>query len=271
MTGYATRNVAELIGFTPDQVRHYVRRGLVHPIRDERGDYRFSFQDVLLLRTAKQLADKRIPIRRAVRILLKLQQDRHGPGVTGMRISAEGNHVVVRRARRLWDAETGQTMLDFASLADAAEIRTLPGASPDQDAEAADFDSDDWYNLGLDLEETDIERAPEAYRRAIALDPNNVDAYVNLGRLLQLSGKLRQAKHCYQQALSRAPDHQLALYNLGTLYDELDDLEIAMGYYLRAASIPDAHYNLARIHELRGDELSAHRFLRSYQRMLEQS
>ena len=57
MTGYATRDVSELIGFNADQVRHYVRRGLLTPERGGRGEYRFSFQDVVLLRTAKGLVD----------------------------------------------------------------------------------------------------------------------------------------------------------------------------------------------------------------------
>jgi tetratricopeptide (TPR) repeat protein len=269
MTGFATRNVAELIGFTPGQLRHYVRRGLVEPARDAHGKFQFSFQDVLLLRTAKHLADERIPMRRAMRILLKLKQERLGTEVTGMRIFADGHQVVVGRARRLWDAESGQGMLNFSGEQATAAVTALPGATTLAAAAATELDSDDWYNLALDLEESDVERAPDAYRKAIALDPDNTDAYVNLGRLLQLGGNLRQAKRCYQQALSRVADHQLAIYNMGTLYDELDELEIAMGYYLRAASIPDAHYNLARIYELRGDELAAHRYLRSYERMLD--
>jgi tetratricopeptide (TPR) repeat protein len=282
MTGYATKNVADLIGFTPSQLRHYVRRGLVQPVRDQRGEYRFSFQDVVLLRTAKQLADEHIPMRRAMRILLKLKHERHGPALSGMRIFAEGTQVMVRRARSIWDAETGQAMLDFntdrttqeqsagSNVSRLANVAVLPGAEIEAHEDTG-MDSDDWYNLGLDLEETAIDRAPEAYLKAIRLDPSNVDAYVNLGRLLQLRGNLRQAKRYYQQALERVPDHQLALYNLGTLYDELDELELAIGYYKRAVSIADAHYNLARIHELRGDGLAAHRYLRSYQRMLEKA
>ena len=44
-----------------------------------------------------------------------------------------------------------------------------------------DLDSDEWYNLGLDLEEMDPIQAPDAYREAIRLDPFNADAHVNLG------------------------------------------------------------------------------------------
>ena len=57
MSGYSTQQVADLIGIKPDRIRHYVRRKLLRPARSERGHYRFSFQDVVLLRTAKGMTD----------------------------------------------------------------------------------------------------------------------------------------------------------------------------------------------------------------------
>ena len=42
MGGYSTREVSELIGLKPYQVRHYVRRHLLEPDRGERGEYRFT-------------------------------------------------------------------------------------------------------------------------------------------------------------------------------------------------------------------------------------
>ena len=113
------------------------------------------------------------------------------------------------------------------------------------------------------------ERAPEAYQRAIELNPKNADAHVNLGRLLQLKGNLRQAKRHYERALKAVSNHQLALYNLGTVFDELDQMEQAAEYYRRAPGVPDAHFNLARIAELNGDELNAQRYMRSYRRLLD--
>ena len=38
----------------------------------------------------------------------------------------------------------------------------------------------------------------------------------------------------------------------------------ASEYYTQAPNIPDAHYNLARIRELQGDEVSALRHMRNY-------
>ncbi|MEJ2090543.1 MAG: helix-turn-helix domain-containing protein, partial [Gammaproteobacteria bacterium] len=67
------REVADLIGLKPDQVRHYVRRALVEPVRGDKGEYRFNFQDVVLLRTAKGLLDANVSARKANKALLKLQ------------------------------------------------------------------------------------------------------------------------------------------------------------------------------------------------------
>jgi tetratricopeptide (TPR) repeat protein len=270
MSGYATRDVSELIGLKPDQVRHYVRRGLLDPDRGRRGEFRFSFQDVVLLRTAKGLLDARVSVRRANRVLLKLKGElANVRTLSSVRILADGNNVVVREEEGLWDPESGQGHLDFDVRSLAGDVASLAQRNLIEAEELDGLDSDDWYNLGLDLEDVDPERAPEAYLRAISLDAENADAHVNLGRLHQLGGRLKQAKRHYQKALDIAPDHQLALYNLGTLFDELDELETAFDYYTLAEDIPDAHYNLARIFEIRGDELAALRHMRRYQQLLE--
>ncbi len=272
MTGYATRDVSELIGMNVDQVRHYVRRGLLSPQRGGHGEYRFSFQDVVLLRTAKGLLDAQVSTRRAYRALLKLKSELTSfKSLSAVRIFADGSDVVVREDASLWNAESGQGHLNFA----VGELETNIAAIVQRQHRAAlvadELDSDDWYNIGLDFEESDPDRAPEAYLRAIALDPRNADAQVNLGRLYQMKGQFKQARRHYRRALDCVADHQLALYNLGTLFDELEELDTAAEYYRRALRIPDAHYNLARICEMRGDELAALRHLRQYQELLDTS
>ena len=278
--------MAELIGFNTDQVRHYVRRKLVHPARGPKGEFRFSFQDVVLLRTAKSLMDASVTTRKAYRALVKLKQDLDQvKNLSSVRIFANGSRVVVRDDEHVWEVETGQTTLDFdatdlsapggfVELAasrpteeDIVEIgpRQIAALAKDSD----DLDTDEWYNLGLDLEEVEPERAPEAYKQSIRLDPKNADAHVNLGRLYQLKGDLKHAKRHYELALTARPGHQLAYYNLGTVFDELDEMEKASEYYVKAPSIPDAHYNLARIRELQGDEVSALRHMRNYRDLLD--
>lgn len=258
----------------PAQVRHYVRRQLVQPARSQRGRYRFSFQDVVLLRTAKELLAARITPRRANRALLKLHDELQAVrSLASIKIQASGRDVVVREDDCLWSAESGQGHLNFdlVKAPPAAEkVSELERPELIVIGEPEEPDTDAWYNMGLDLEELEPERAPEAYRQAIELDPENADAHVNLGRLCQINGDLRSAKQHYERALRTAPGHQLAAYNLGTVFDELEELERAAQYYKESLDVPDAHYNLARISELRGDELAARRYMRSYRALLDE-
>lgn len=289
-SGHTTQEVADLLGFSVGQVRQFVRRGLVEPARGERGTYRFSFRDVVLLRMAKRLVDDNVPARRALATLAKLKDAaRGGRPLASMRLVSQGDQVVLRDAAALWNVDTGQGHLDFDApsrtsrgtaqgraagarrehanveqVANLTERRYLPpGRNP------SDLGADEWYDWGVQLEELDPPRAPGAYARAIALDAEHADAHVNLGRLFQLKGDLRRAKQHYQRALAAAPGHELANYNMGTVFDELEETDSAASYYRHAANVPDAHYNLARIFELRGDEVSSLRHLRKYRQLLD--
>ena len=145
-----------------------------------------------------------------------------------MRIYANGNVVEVRDYEKAWEVESGQLTMNFSIQELAANVADLArSAAGGEEKALEDLDSDEWYNLGLDLEELDPIQAPDAYREAIRLDPFNADAHVNLGRLYQLSGDLKGATRHYQLALATRPEHQLANYNLGTIFDEQDDCERA--------------------------------------------
>ena len=272
--GYTTGEVAGLIGLTHDQVRQYVKRGIVEPKRGGRREYRFSFQDVVLLRTAKGLLDDKVPSRKAISALTKLKgRLPEATPLASLRIFADGKDVVVRDEKELWGVESGQGHLDFgAPLAaeTSSEVARIADRELDDFSDLEELGSHEWYNLGLDYEDTDVPKAKEAYARAIALNPDNADAHVNLGRLFQLEGDLKRAKRHYRVALDAAPEHELAIYNTGTVFDELDELSTAAEYYHRAPGVPDAHYNLARIFELRGDEVSSLRHLRTYRQLLDE-
>ncbi len=271
MSGHSTKEVAELIGFNTDQVRHYVRRKLVQPARGERGEYRFSFQDVVLLKTAKGLMEASVSTRKAYRALVKLKKElEQVKSLSSVRIYADGTNVVVRDDTHVWEVETGQATLDFDMQDLTDNVAEITKKHISDAAIADNLDTDEWYNLGLDLEEVEPEKAPDAYKQAIRLDPKNADAHVNLGRLYQLNGDLKHAKRHYELALTARPGHQLALYNLGTVFDELDESVKAADFYQRAPGIPDAHYNLARIRELQGDEVSALRHMRQYRDLVDQ-
>ncbi len=237
------------------------------------------------MRTARALIDARVSHRKSFRLLAKLKQEYDSSkALSAVRIYADGSsNVMVRENQQIWNAESGQGQIDFSSSALAssdvlgsgisrlpANVAQMAGKHPVEVLELEDLDSDDWYNLALDLEDMDPERAPEAYQRAIALNPENADAHVNLGRLFQLQGDIKRAKQHYQMALQSVSGHQLASYNLGTLFDELDEMDSAIAHYSEAPTVPDAHYNLARIFETRGDQISSRRHMRYYERLRDQ-
>ena len=270
--GYSTQHVADLLGLSEARIRDYVRRDLLNPQRNAMGHFRFSFQDVVFLRATKGLTDAAISVRQSNRALTKLKTDlTQLDSLSAVRIYANGSVVEVQDDEKAWEVESGQLTMNFSIQKLAENVAELAKAAAGGDEKAlSDLDSDEWYNLGLDLEEVDPLQAPDAYREAIKLDPLNADAHVNLVRLYQLSGDLRSAKRHYQLALASRPEHQLANYNLGTIFDEQDDCERAALFYRKASAVPDAHYNLARIRELEGDELNARRHLRLYHRMIDQ-
>ncbi len=268
--GYSTRQVAGLTGLPLRQIRHLVERGLIEPERGDRFEYRFGFQDLVLLRTARRLLNGDVKVRRAFSILKKLRnQVTDARTLSSLPIFADGDRLVLRGAQGTWDAQTGQGLLNFAQDEPPDNVASLAARGAQSSQPIDELDSDDWYNLGLELEEVDPDKAPDAYRQAINLDPENADAHVNLGRLRQLRGDLKSAKRHYQRALETTPSHQLAYYNMGTVFDELDEIDLAVKFYRKALSVADAHYNLARIHEIRGDRLSSLRHLRQYRRLMD--
>lgn len=287
--GRTLREVAAITGLTAAQIRSFVRAGLVEATRDARGAYRIAFEDLVLLRTARRLLDAAVPARRARRVLGKLKAELPASvRLAGMRITADGAQVVVRSDAAVWNAESGQGHFDFAASPAPAVVALLPSSAMRIDArdepgtriEEATAEQagereivrtgDEWYNTGLDLEASAPDRAAQAYAEALARDPSNADAHVNLGRLLQLVGRWREATRHYLEALRYEPQHELAHYNLGTVHDEQDLIDQAIACYKRAPAVPDAHYNLARLYELLGDEVSATRHLRLF-RQLEQA
>src|ERR1043166_7685715 len=222
MTGYTTEEVARLLGLSPAQIRSYTRAGFLSPARAAGGEFRFAFQDLVLLRAAKGLMAARIPAGKIRGSLRRLKQQLpRGRALSELRITAEGHRVVARDGALAWNPDSGQLVLDFdvASLA----VRAAPLAR--RQAAAArrgedDLDAGQWFDLGLELEVSAPEDARDAYRRALELDPHHADARVNLGRLLVESGRAEEADTHFRAVLADHPDHATAWYNLGIALED---------------------------------------------------
>ncbi|HSL69102.1 MAG TPA: tetratricopeptide repeat protein [Longimicrobiales bacterium] len=234
------------------------------PQRGARGEYQFSFQDIVLLRTASSLRSARVPRTRMERALacLKQQLPPEQP-LSAVRIDACGDRIVVHDGERAWDLENDQLHLVFVDH--PAEVRNLPEPAPPDRTEA-----ESWYERGLEQETEAPEQARACYQRAVLLDPTHADAQVNLGRLLHTAGHIREAAERYRLALLHGP-HATAAYNLGIALEDLHHHEEAMQAYRAALHmaplLAEAHFNLARLCEVMGDSLSAIRHFKTYKQL----
>src|SRR5690349_7436786 len=276
MKGYTSQDVAKLLGLTVAQVRGYARDGFLSPGRGGgRRSLQFSFQDLVILRTAKALVAARIPARRIRRALkrLRLQLPR-GRSLAELRIVAEGDRIVVSDGDTAWNPESEQTHLDFAvsDLATRAAPIARRTAQAARDAEG-DFDTDDWYELGLELEAVDPEEARDAYRRALELDAHHADSHVNLGRLQHEQGLVEEAERHYRAALREDPAHATAAFDLGIALEDLDRPADAIEAYritlATDARLTYAHFNVARLYDRMGKRAAALRHLSTYKRLTE--
>jgi tetratricopeptide (TPR) repeat protein len=271
MRAYSTRQLAVLLDVQPNTVRAWARAGLVEPHRTPRGHLRFSFQDLVLLRTAKRLLDVEGNARRIWRAVRNLaRQLRDGRPLCSIRMRFEGAELLATAGSRTWDAESGQTLLDFsrAPAADVAPLRRDPSAP----AQRTQPTAEEWFELGIALEQTGAAADAEtAYRQAILAEPPHVDSLVNLGRLRHAAQALSEAEVLYRQALGLAPEHAIAHFNLGVVLEDRGLIDVAMETYKRALNldptIGEAHFNLARLYELSGDDQSALRHLSSFKRL----
>jgi len=272
-----------MLGLSPSRLRAYVKAGLLCPQRGEGGQLRFSFQDLLLLRTAEGLATPRLPPKRVREALRKLRQRLPASQpLSGVHLETDGGQVVVFDGPRSWCADSGQIMMRFQPPGEAHENvapialrpRSIPGpgGSPAPSAPPiAPPTADDLFQLACSLEEGAPDMARVAYLRTLGLDPHNVDAHVNLGRLLHEAGEWATAEEHYRAALALRADDVTALYNLGVLLEDRHRAEAALAMYEKAAELDpahaDAHFNAARLHDLAGHYEAALRHLRDYRNL----
>ena len=285
MRPYGVRDVERLLRLPRSTIRALIAAGFVAPERGPRGAWRFSFQDLIVLRTAQALFDANVPQRRITRSMRELRRQLPAAmPLSGLSIGAVADRVVVREGGSRWQAESGQYVLDFDSdpadgslsviertgdFADAS--RDAPGGETAGDASASDdaaSDAQHWFAMGVALEPDDTDAALQAYTRAIADDPTFVDARVNLGRLLHANGRHVDAERVYRHALARCGDDPVLLFNLGVLFEDMKRTSDAKAAYetalRRDPDLADAHYNLSLLYERLGRPKDALRHMARY-------
>jgi tetratricopeptide (TPR) repeat protein len=264
MHHYGMRDVEKLLRLPRSAIRSLVTAGFVTPMRGPRNAWLFSFQDLIVLRTAQALAAANVPQRRILRSLKELRSrlPEEMP-LSGLSIGAIADHVVVREGGSRWHAESGQYLLAFEGDPAQGSLRVIEPVPAASALPATDG--------GAHTEPDAAEAAIAAYRRAIAAKPARQDARINLGRLLHELGRFEEAERVYRDALANGDDDPLLFYNLGVLLDDMDRKQEAIQAYEAALqedpALADCHYNLALLHEALDQPRQAIRHMSQYRRL----
>ncbi len=271
---YTCREVSELVGLTMTQVRRFARAGYLSPERTPRNHYRFSFQDLIFLRTTTALLATDLPRQRVHRALreLRRQQPLERP-LSEVQLTPHREGIVACDGGAVWEAESGQVLVDFAAGHHATPVSPIRPDAADGAAQAlGEPDTEVWFERGRTLEASQPTEARQAYRRALALNPTHPGARVNLARLLHGVGQIADAVEHYRIVLATTPEHSTAAFNLGVAFEDLGRPQEAFAAYAQAlAADPDcaeAHFNIAKLYEAVGDELAELRHLRTYRELV---
>ena len=120
-----------------------------------------------------------------------------------------------------------------------------------------------WNNLGTIAYQTQkYPRAEECFRRALEADPQSFEPLVNLGGVLLNLNKIEEAWDYNVRAVLARPNDALANSQLGMTYFGMGRLELAEKHFEIARKADPAHFShpqlfLAEIHLRRGDRQAA--------------
>ena len=278
METYSLRDIESMLGLSRAVITGLVAAGFVTPTRGKRREYRFSFQDIVLLRTAHSLQAAQIAPSKILRSLKRLRARLPSElPLTGLRITAVGNEIAVKEGQTQWQADSGQLLMDFELLppqgtASVLSVKLLSYGAPQPAREPAGQDDPcECFGHGVELEASDPSGAERAYRHAIAVAPDYADPYLNLGVMLGEAGRGDEAVALYLQGLEHCPAEPLLHFNLGVALEDTQRIEDALACYERclklAPDFADAHYNAARLHEQLGHGTRAIRHYSEYRRL----
>jgi tetratricopeptide (TPR) repeat protein len=268
MHAYNTKDLERLFGLPLSAVRSLTRAGHINPVK-RGGKLHYSFQDLLMLRTASALRSASISAQRINRTLQTLRSTLPvGESLDKRSLTALGNQIAVREGQLLWESESGQYVLAL----DIGEAKGGLHVITRQTTVSTSNDSaDEHYARAFALEDTDPDGAKAAYEASLEADPHHIEARINLGRLFHLAGRLSEAERVYREA--QKPEPVLA-FNLAVLLEDLNREPDAIVAYREALALDpqlaDAHFNLARLYERARNPKASLRHLLAYRRMLDQ-
>jgi len=253
---HAMRDVmARYRSLREDHVRYLVKCAVIRPILRTNADTYFAFPDLAVIRQANDELGQGAAFRSVVRGLIASRQ--------------------------------GQMAFDFRLDAAPAKILTLhrrvaeprlPGRPTP--VAAGDYDrvgAEEYFRQASALDDGDesrLEEAAAAYRKALELDPYLVAALINLANIHYSRDELAEAQALYDRAIGVESDFFEAHFNLGNIYHDLGQFSEAQACYEEALRLnpfyADTHFYLAVTLEKLDQSGEARPHWRAYQQLAPQ-
>jgi tetratricopeptide (TPR) repeat protein len=264
MQEYSLADLKRLFGLPPALIHKLSQAGFITPPtapgKNKSGKTRFTFQDLLVLRVAGALKAAKMSTPKIVAALEQIRGAAPAGHMPAIAVATSGKNVAVREGAREREA-SGQYTLPLIArpvVGLVTEIkRTVPAAEIAQEH----------FERGNLLEELDVNAARAAYLAALNVQEDHLEARINLGRLLHLDGKLKEAEQMYRQARTTSA---ILSFNFATLLEDLGREEEAVAAYRDALAqdplLGDAHFNLSRLHEKANRPREALKHLLAYKR-----
>jgi tetratricopeptide (TPR) repeat protein len=235
-----------------DHLRYMQKWGLIRPERGVHGETLYSFNDLALIRDADLQLSEGATFRAVLRHLLA--------------------------------SHDGQLAFDFRLDAPAAKILQLKRREPPPMAALLEptppperSSAEQYFVAASRLDDGDpdkAERASQAYRRALEIDPYLVPALINLANLHYGRDEIAEAQALYERAIALESDVFEAHFNLGNIFHDLGRYPEAQGCYREALRLnpafADAHFYLAVALEKHGQSSDARRHWKAYQQLAPQ-
>jgi tetratricopeptide (TPR) repeat protein len=231
-----------------DHLRYLVKCGVIRPVARTNSDTFFAFGDLAIIKQANDELAGDASFRAVARSLIA---SRHGQLAFDFRLEAAPAKILT--LRRPAERAVGRVRDD----------------TPRDTARAEEY-----FRIGSALDDGDeskLEQAATAYRKALELDPYLVAALINLANVHYSRDEVIEAQALYERAIGLEPDFFEAHFNLGNIYHDLGRFVEAQGCYREALRLnpqyADAHFYLAVTFEKMGQSQDARPHWKTYREL----
>ncbi|RPJ59686.1 MAG: tetratricopeptide repeat protein [Acidobacteria bacterium] len=245
---FSEEEVADVLSVATARLKEWETRGLVSPTVDESGRNYHSFLDLITLKAIDLLEHQGVddaqisPLLDAMRPRLLDLEDR----LTHRVLTIFEDRIILTQKNHFVDSRAGRVLmrLDLDEIIQAATNR-INRESPDRTA-------DQWFDEGIRqlAPSGNSHLALAAFEEALKLDPNRVEAHINIGKIHHREHRLVDAERSFRLALARDPYHAEAQCHLGLAMEDLHCLEEAITCYERALAVnpglKHAYYRMGR-------------------------